>query len=68
MANSKRDPDESKGATESDGRGHPGNVGVREQLPHRDQDPLIKDADTDFPEPGLNPEHSGEPEVRKRTA
>jgi hypothetical protein len=68
MANTTRDPDESKGATESDGRGNSGNIGMQEQLGHRDQDPLIKDADTDFPEPGLNPEHSGEPEVRKRTA
>jgi hypothetical protein len=30
------------------------------QLGHRDQDELIKDADTDFPEPGPNEEHSGE--------
>ena len=68
MANPRRDPDESKGATESDGRKSVDNVGMREQLGHRDQDPLIKDADSDFPEPGLNPEHSGEPEVPKKTA
>jgi hypothetical protein len=30
------------------------------QLGHRDQDELLKDADTDFPEPGSSPEHSGE--------
>jgi hypothetical protein len=30
------------------------------QLPHRDADSLIKDADSDFPEPGSNPEHSGQ--------
>jgi hypothetical protein len=65
---SKRDPDKSKGATETDGREVPGNVGMEEQLGHRDQDPLIKDADSDFPEPGSNPEHSGEPEERKKTA
>jgi hypothetical protein len=29
---------------------------------HRGQDPLVKQFDTDFPEPGGNPEHSGEPE------
>lgn len=68
MAHSRRDPDESKGATESDGHESPGNIGMQEQLGHRDQDPLIKDADSDFPEPGLSPEHSGEPNERKRTA
>jgi len=30
------------------------------QLGHRDQDDLIKDNDTDFPEPGAREEHSGE--------
>ena len=67
MADSKWDPDKSKGATESDGRSGADNVGMREQLGHRDQDPVIKDADSDFPEPGLNPEHTGEPEVGKKT-
>jgi len=38
----------------------PGNTGLQEQLGHRDQDPLIKDADSDFPEPGNNEEHTGE--------
>lgn len=28
------------------------------QLPHRTDDEMIKDADTDFPEPGFSPEHS----------
>jgi hypothetical protein len=28
------------------------------QLGHRDQDELLKDSDSDFPEPGSNPEHS----------
>jgi len=51
------DPDYSKGAVESDG-----NSSLRGQLGHRDQNPLIKSSDTDFPEPGGNPEHSGEPE------
>jgi len=37
------------------------------QLGHRDQDPLLKSADTDFPEPGGSPEHTGEPEERKRS-
>lgn len=30
------------------------------QLGHRDQDELIKDNDSDFPEPGPREEHSGE--------
>jgi hypothetical protein len=33
------------------------------QLGHRDQDSMLKSADTDFPEPGENPEHSGEDEA-----
>jgi hypothetical protein len=39
---------------------------MRGQLGHRDQDPLLKSADTDFPEPGENPEHSGEPEDEEK--
>jgi hypothetical protein len=30
------------------------------QIGHRDEDELLKDSDTDFPEPGNSPEHSGE--------
>ena len=30
------------------------------QLGHRDEDEMLKDADSDFPEPGSSPEHSGE--------
>jgi hypothetical protein len=56
------DQDTAKGATETEDHKNPGNVGLQEQLGHRDQDPLLKDADSDFPEPGQNPEHSGEPE------
>jgi hypothetical protein len=55
---SANDPDRAKGATEEEHE-HDGNVGLEEQLGHRDQDPLLKDADTDFPEPGGNPEHTG---------
>jgi hypothetical protein len=39
---------------------------MQEQLGHRDQDSMLKDADSDFPEPGQNPEHSGEP--KRKTA
>ena len=62
MSNSTRDQDESKGAMESDDHKPAGNAGLQGQLGHRDQDPILKDADSDFPEPGQNPEHSGEPE------
>jgi hypothetical protein len=57
---SENDPDRAKGATETEEHHHDGNLGLSEQLGHRDQDPLLKNADTDFPEPGNSPEHSGE--------
>jgi hypothetical protein len=55
------DQDTIKGATETEDHKIPGNAGLQGQLGHRDQDPMLKGADTDFPEPGENPEHSGEP-------
>jgi hypothetical protein len=62
---SANDPDSAKGAVEVDEHSHDGNIGLEEQLGHRDQDPLIKDADSDFPEPGGNPEHSaGRPQKK----
>jgi hypothetical protein len=54
------DQDVQKGASEIEHNKSEGNVGLQKQLGHRDQDPLLKDADSDFPEPGMNPEHSGE--------
>jgi hypothetical protein len=68
MANTTRDQDQSKGATENEEHAEPGNPGMQGQLGHRDQDPLIKDADTDFPEPDASPEHSGEPQEPRKTA
>jgi len=62
MAHNTSDQDAGKGATETEDHKTPGNIGMEEQLGHRDQDPMIKDADSDFPEPGESPEHSGEPE------
>jgi hypothetical protein len=56
------DQDAKKGAKEPDNHEEEANVGLQEQLGHRDQDLMLKDADSDFPEPGPNPEHSGEPE------
>jgi hypothetical protein len=58
-----KDQDRLKGALEQDDRTQPGNSSLQGQLGHRDQDPRLKQFDTDFPEPGENPEHSGEPQV-----
>lgn len=66
MVQTKTDQDTAKGAIETEDHNTPGNLGLQLQLGHRDQDPLIKGADTDFPEPGENPEHSGE--ARSKTA
>ncbi len=56
------DQDMGKGATETEDHKTPGNAGLQGQLGHRDQDPMVKGRDTDFPEPGENPEHTGESE------
>lgn len=52
-----RDSDATKGATDQ-------HASFSAQLPHRDTDKTVYDfidgSDTDFPEPGSNPEHSGE--------
>lgn len=66
MTEKQVDQDTAKGATETEDHKVPGNIGLQQQLGHRDQDPMIKGADTDFPEPGENPEHSGEP--KRKTA
>ncbi len=50
---------QSKGAVEQDRRGQSDNMSsFTEQIGHRDQRPLSKDQDTDFPEPGNSPEYS----------
>ena len=64
---SDNDPDRAKGATEEEQHHHDGNTGLEEQLGHRDQDPILKDADTDFPEPGNNAEHSSESRPKSAT-
>ena len=58
-----RDQDREKGAVEQDERTQRSNTSMQGQLGHRDQDPMLKAADTDFPEPGENPEHTGGVEV-----
>jgi hypothetical protein len=55
-----RDEDSGKGAVEQDQPGQETNVSRTGEIGHRDQDALLKSSDTDFPEPGQNPEHSGE--------
>jgi hypothetical protein len=57
----RKDQDCGKGAVESM---RDSNNSLQGQLGHRDQNPLLKSSDTDFPEPGGNPEHSGEPETK----
>jgi hypothetical protein len=62
--NAHRDQDKMKGAVEQEDREQSGNTSMSGQLGHRDQDPMLKDADSDFPEPGESPEHSGEPDKK----
>ncbi|MFZ0416655.1 MAG: hypothetical protein WAM04_01010 [Candidatus Sulfotelmatobacter sp.] len=64
---SDNDPDRAKGATEGEQHHHDGNAALNDQLGHRDQDPILKDADSDFPEPGNSPEHStGRPQTTRK--
>jgi hypothetical protein len=55
-------PDEAlgKGAVEGDGIVDNRGGSLAGQLGHRDEDELLKDNDTDFPEPDAEAEHSGE--------
>jgi hypothetical protein len=64
MPQNRMDQDEAKGANEREDPKTSGNPGLQGQLGHRDQDPMLKDADSDFPEPGMNPEHTGEPKKK----
>ncbi|HUR36724.1 MAG TPA: hypothetical protein VM009_02830 [Terriglobales bacterium] len=54
------DNDIHKGAVEDDQPREEHNTSMRGQLGHRNQDEMLKDNDSDYPEPGGNPEHSGE--------
>ena len=54
------DEDSGKGAVEQDSPEQTTNVSMAGQVGHRDQDPLLKGSDSDFPEPGQNEEHTGE--------
>lgn len=57
-----KDQDRFKGAVEQEDKDPTDNTSMQGQLGHRDQDPMLKSSDTDFPEPGGSPEHSGEPQ------
>lgn len=57
---SDKDNDLEKGAVEPSRPGQPTQTSLKGQLPHRPDDPRLHGRDTDFPEPGENPEHSGE--------
>ena len=62
-SNNHPDEDTHKGAVEDDPRDpstEPSQVSTSGQLGHRDQDAMLKDNDTDFPEPDALEEHSGE--------
>jgi hypothetical protein len=56
------DEDAGKGAVESDRPAEKTNTSMAGQSGHRTEDPLVKSSDSDFPEPGQNEEHTGEPE------
>ena len=60
-----RDADTGKGAVEQDKPEQPDNTSLSGQLPHRPDNKMIRGNDTDFPEPGENPEHSGEPQDQR---
>ncbi len=54
-----QDPDDAMGAVAQDRPGQPNNTAdFTQQIDHRDQRSIKKDSDTDFPEPGNNPEYS----------
>lgn len=61
----RKDSDLLKGATEAERPGERLPVSLTGQLGHRGVDPLAKEYDTDFPEPGESPEHSGQTVPRK---
>ena len=58
--NLKDDSFRNRGSVEQESPNQHGNLYFRGQIGHRNKDPLIDSLDTDFPEPGGNPEHTGE--------
>ncbi len=60
--NTNNDNDLAKGAVEEERSSADNHNSMSGQLQHRSENTLIKQNDSDFPEPGSSPEHSGEPE------
>lgn len=60
MSPAANDEFRSKGAVEQDRPRQETNTSLSGQIGHRNKGPLVDTHDTDFPEPGQNPEHSGE--------
>ena len=54
------DPYAHQGAVEQDALNQKGNTSMNGQMGHRNKPADLDTLDTDFPEPGQNPEHSGE--------
>lgn len=55
-----QDNDLKKGAVEAEEPNQHSQMSVTGQLPHRPEDARFHGSDSDFPEPGENPEHSGQ--------
>ena len=55
-----KDNDLHKGAIEDDSPLEEHNTSMRGQLGHRNKDEVIDGNDSDYPEPGENPEHTGQ--------
>jgi hypothetical protein len=55
-----RDNDIHKGAVEDDSPKEEHNTSMRGQLGHRNKDEIIDGNDSDYPEPGESPEHTGQ--------
>ena len=60
------DADRGKGSLEPDEPKQASNNSMKDQLPHRNPDPVAEGADSDFPEPGQSAEHSFEGKVMKK--
>lgn len=66
MPQEHRDQDIAKGTVERNAPEQRTQVSLAGQNGHRDQDPLLKATDSDFPEPGQNEEHTGEPHAQNQ--
>ncbi|HEY1802567.1 MAG TPA: hypothetical protein VGG46_16695 [Terriglobales bacterium] len=58
--NKSKDPYCHEGAVEQDKPNQSDNTSMSGQMGHRNKPPDLDTLDTDFPEPGESPEHSGE--------